>query len=259
MTILHAIALGIVEGVTEFLPVSSTGHLILADKLLGIPNLEFLKSFEIAIQLGAIAAIVLLYWKKITHDWMYIKKIIWAGVPTFILGAAAYPFIKSHLLGNMSVVLVALFVGGVAILAIERWYKNRISNTVDRISPEITYKNAFFIGLFQAIAFIPGISRAAATILGGLLLKLDRKTAAEFSFLLAVPTMGAATGYDLLRSAGTITGDTLPLLAVGFITAAATAYMVVYYFVRYVQRHNFILFGWYRIALSVAFALFLLV
>lgn len=248
MTFLHALVLGIIEGITEFLPVSSTGHLILASALLRIPETDFLKSFEIAIQAGAILAIAVMYSKKILTDWQYVKKVIVACLPTFVLGVVAYPYIKGYLLGNTGVVLWALFLGGIAILAAERWYGKK-----DRAGTEIiSYRQAFYIGLFQTIAFVPGVSRSAATILGGLSLGLNRKTAAEFSFILAVPTMVAATGYDLLKNADLVAGSgSFALLGIGFLVSAVTAYAAVYYFIKYIQRHDFSPFGWYRIVVAM--------
>ena len=250
MTIIHAIILGIVEGLTEFLPVSSTGHLILASSLLGIPDSNFLSTFEIAIQLGAILAVVVLFWRTIL-DWTLIKKIIVAFIPTGIIGFTVYPLVKGYLLDNQMVVLVALLLGGIFLIAFEYWHKESpaaISNPRD-----ITYKQALAIGLFQAIAVIPGVSRSAATIIGGLAVGIRRVAIVEFSFLLAVPTMAAATGLDLLKSYKTISSADLGVLVLGAAVAFVVALAVIRFFLDYVRRYTFIPFGVYRILLALAF------
>ena len=186
MDIIQSIILGIVEGLTEFLPISSTAHLIIAAKLLAIGQTEFVKSFAITIQLGAILAVVFLYWEKFLKDWDYLKKIITAFLPTAVVGFIFYQVIKNFLMESFLVIALALLIGGIIIIIFEAGKSKR---TGDNGSDLITYKQAFLIGLCQSVAIIPGVSRAAATIIGGLSLKLSRKAIVEFSFLLAVPTM----------------------------------------------------------------------
>ena len=247
---LHALILGIVEGVTEFLPVSSTGHLILAGELLKIPSTEFQKSFDIVIQLGAILAVIVLYWKTL---WKIetIKKLIVAFIPTGIIGLALYKIVKTYLLNNHAVVLWALLLGGIILIAFELWHKELETATAD-ISA-ISYKQATLIGLFQSIAIIPGVSRSAATIVGGLFLGIKRATIVEFSFLLAVPTMLAASGLDLVKNAALFSTNQFGTLAIGFITAFVVAIFSIKFLLRFVKTHNFIPFGVYRIVIAILF------
>lgn len=254
MDFIYAVILGLVEGITEFLPISSTGHLILASDILKLPDSNFWKSFEVAIQLGAILAVVILYWRRILSNSVLIKKIIVAFIPTAVIGLVAYPFVKKVLLGNTQVVLWALFLGGVAIWAIEKWRKPS-AQASDLNS--MSYKQAFGIGLAQSISIIPGVSRAAATILGGMFAGLDRKSIVEFSFMLAIPTMAAATGLDLIKTAGEFSPSDFAVLGVGFITAFITAWFAVKWLIKYIQTNNFIAFGIYRIALALIFWLVL--
>ena len=184
------------RGITEFLPISSTGHLILASWLLGLSRTEFQKSFEIAIQLGAIASVIMLYWRRFL-DVEILKKIAVAFLPTGIIGLALYRVVKTHLLGSEEIVIWALGLGGVALIVFELLHREG-KNAVTDVAA-IPYSKALLVGLFQTISIIPGVSRAGATILGGLFVGLSRPTIVEFSFLLAVPTMLAATGYDLLK------------------------------------------------------------
>ncbi|MES2225823.1 MAG: undecaprenyl-diphosphate phosphatase [Patescibacteria group bacterium] len=250
MDIIHTIILGIVEGATEFLPVSSTGHLILVSKLLAIPDSTFLSTFEIAIQCGAILAVVVLYWRSFLN-WELLKRIVVAFIPTAVIGLLVYPFIKGYLLGNALVVVIALFVGGIALIVFEYFHTER-QGAVS--TPEaITYRQAIAIGFFQAIAVIPGVSRSAATILGGLSVGVRRIAIVEFSFLLAVPTMAAATGLDLLKSYKSITSADLGILLLGTAVAFVVALAVIRFFLSYVRRHTFIPFGVYRIILALVF------
>lgn len=255
MTLFDAGILGIVEGITEFLPISSTGHLILASSLLGLSHTDFLKTFEIAIQLGAICAVVVLYFKSFFKIDI-LKRLIVAFLPTAIIGLALYKIVKTYLLGNESVVLWALALGGIALIVFEFLHTEHPEAT-PTIST-ITYKQALGIGLFQSIAIIPGVSRSAATIVGGLLLGITRTTIVEFSFLLAVPTMVAATGLDVLKSYSEFSSADLLPLVVGFITSFVVALAVIKLFLGYVRKHTFIPFGVYRILASAAFFLILL-
>ncbi|MGV8079318.1 MAG: undecaprenyl-diphosphate phosphatase [Syntrophales bacterium] len=252
---LTALILGIVEGVSEFLPISSTGHLILASQLMGLGHTEFLKSFEIAIQVGAILSVVALYWRRLLVDFETIKKLIVAFLPTGILGFTLYRLVKQFLLGSPSVVLWSLFLGGIFIIAFEYLHRER-EDAVEDISG-ITYRQALLIGLFQSIAMIPGVSRSAATIIGGLALGLRRKTIVEFSFLLAVPTMLAATAYDLLKSGSAFSMDQMGFLAVGFVSSFVVALLSIKFLLSFIQTHTFILFGIYRIAFVALWVLIL--
>ncbi|MCL5970815.1 MAG: undecaprenyl-diphosphate phosphatase [Patescibacteria group bacterium] len=256
MDYFQAIILSIVEGITEFLPVSSTGHLVLASDILKIQQTEFTKSFEIIIQLGAIFAIVFLYRKTLLNKLSVWKNIIVAFLPTVILGATFYKVIKNVLLGNTSVTLLALLIGGVLLIALELIYKEK-EHHADKIE-HITTKNAFFIGLFQAIAMIPGVSRSAATIIGALFLGTKRKPAVEFSFLLAVPTMFAATALDVVKSDFSFTANEYSLLAIGFTGSFIVAILAVKFFLKFIQNHTFIPFGIYRIILTILFWLIIL-
>jgi undecaprenyl-diphosphatase len=250
MNIIDSILLGILEGISEFLPISSTGHLILASRILGIPATEFLKSFEIAIQLGAILSVVALYYRKFL-DLRIITRLIAAFAPTALIGLAAYPFLKRYLLENDVLVAYSLIIGGVLLVAFEYFHKETPEAAEDiRL---ISHKRVAVIGLFQAIAIIPGVSRSAATILGGLGLGFRRRMIAEFSFLLAVPTMAAATGLDLLRSAGGFTPGELLILAVGFTVSFIVALGSIFFLLEFIKKHTFIPFGIYRIILGLAF------
>jgi len=252
MTILDSIILGIVEGVTEFLPVSSTGHLILTGELLGLPATEFLKSFEIAIQLGAIMAVVVLYWRSFL-DVGIVKRVLAAFVPTAIIGLLLHDLAKQYLLGNAMVVLVALAVGGVALIIFELLHKEKEGAMQDVRS--ITYAQAVVVGIFQAVAIIPGVSRSAATIVGGLVMGVGRVAIVEFSFLLAVPVMAAATALDLLKSAGTFSSADFTNLGVGFVVSFVVALLSIRFLLQYVRKHTFIPFGIYRILAALAFFL----
>ncbi len=253
MTTFEAFVLGVVEGLTEFLPVSSTGHLILVSTLMGLKQGEFQKTFEVAIQLGSILAVVFLYWKRLIRDIELWKRIIVAFIPTGVLGFLLYKFIKGYLF-NPYVVAVMLILGGVVFIVLEMHFRGKKFEIHDE--DEVPYLKAFLIGLFQSLAMIPGTSRSGATIVGGMLLGLDRRTAAEFSFLLAVPTMFVATGYDIFKHYNEFDFGNWQLLAVGFITAFITAAVVVKLFLKYIERHDFIPFGVYRIVVGVVFLAF---
>lgn len=255
MTIFDALILGVIEGLTEFLPISSTGHLILAGELLQIPSTEFLKSFDIAIQLGAICAVVALYAPRFLEI-ETLKRLAIGFIPTGLIGFTVYPFAKGYLLGNEVVVLYALALGGVALIVFELLHKegeNAAANVHD-----ISYFQAALIGCFQAIAIIPGVSRSGATILGGLLVGLKRTTIVEFSFLLAVPTMFAATGYDMLKTAGTFSADSFLILGVGFVTSFIVALFAMKFLLSFIRTHSFIPFGVYRIIVAGLFFLLVL-
>jgi undecaprenyl-diphosphatase len=255
MNIIQSFILGIVEGITEFLPVSSTGHLILASALLGIAQSEFVKTFEIIIQLGAIAAVVVIYWRSFLNIEI-LKKVIAAFIPTGIIGLALYKIVKTYLLGNEMVVLWALLLGGVALVVFEYFHQEK-DNAVSDIT-DISYKQAVYIGLFQALSIVPGTSRSAATIVGGLMLNLKRSTIVQFSFLLAVPTMLAASGLDLIKTSATFTLGEVLMLLVGFVVAFVVALFSIKFLLEYVRTHNFVPFGIYRIVVSLIFFWFVI-
>ena len=254
MNILHAIIFGIVEGVSEFLPISSTGHLILTAQILKVSQSNFVKSFEIAIQLGAIFSVVVLYFKSLLVDLKIIKRLVMAFIPTAIIGLIFYKLAKRYLLGNSHVVLWSLLIGGIFLIVFELLHREKADATDNVVS--ISYSQAIFIGLFQSIAIIPGVSRSAATIIGGLLLGLKRKTIVEFSFLLAVPTMLAATMLDLSKNVNSFTHSQFIFLLVGFITSFIIALLAIKFLLAFIQKHSFIAFGVYRILIALLFFFF---
>jgi undecaprenyl-diphosphatase len=246
----QALLLGIVEGVTEFLPVSSTAHLILASNALKLPDTNFLKSFEIIIQFGAILSVVLLYWSRFWKRDIFLKLVI-AFIPTGIIGLTVYKIVKGYLLGNLTVTLWSLIVGGVLLIVFERFNKPGVT---EADFSEITYRKAFAIGIFQTLAMIPGVSRSAATIIGGSAIGISRRTIVEFSFLLAVPTMLAASVLELIKGqADILSGGNIGVLAVGFIVSFVTAVLAIKSFVAFIKRRDFTAFGLYRIAVAVAY------
>lgn len=251
MTILESVILGIVEGLSEFLPISSTGHLILASALLKLQQTDVHKVFEVTIQSGAILAVVYLYRKQLASRSDLLLKLGAAFVPTGVLGYLLYKTVKSFF--NPSVVSYMLIAGGGALIAIENYLKKRPAAPGSLQS--VSYKNAFTIGLIQSISMIPGVSRAGATIMGGLLVGMNRKDAAEFSFLLAVPTMFAATAYDIYKNYGAFNiGDWQNIFA-GFIASFLFAVVAVKALLKFITNHTFIPFGIYRIAVGILFLL----
>jgi undecaprenyl-diphosphatase len=251
MTLLQSIILGVVEGFTEFLPISSTGHLILASRLLGLAQTEFQKSFEISIQLGAILSVIVLYWRKFL-ELPVLTRVITAFIPTGIIGFALYKVVKTYLFGSDTIVLWALGLGGVALIVFELLHREGDDAVTD--VEAIPYSKCALIGLFQSISMIPGVSRAGATIVGGLILGLSRSTIVEFSFLLAVPTMLAATLYDLYKNAATFAPQEFGVLAAGFISSFLVALLGIKFLLAYVRTNTFIPFGIYRIVVALAFA-----
>jgi undecaprenyl-diphosphatase len=249
---LKAVILGLIEGATEFIPVSSTGHLILASEWLGQVD-ERAKTFGIFIQLGAILAIVWLYRSRLLATVLsartdpvgrrFLINLVVAFLPAAVVGLLAHDWIKDHLF-NIRVVAVALVVGGIAILLIERWRPRVRVGEVAELHPS----TALGIGLAQVLSLVPGTSRSGATIMGGYALGLSRTAATEFSFFLAIPVMFAATLFDLLKSWGSLAGTDLPFFAVGFIVSFLSALVVVKAFLTYVSSHSFAVFAWYRIA-----------
>lgn len=253
MNLWHVLVLGCVEGITEFLPISSTGHLILTSRILGLSQTDFIKSFEISIQLGAILAVVVLYGRSLMLDLNTIKRVIAAFIPTACIGLLFYKVIKGFLLGSDKVVLWSLLIGGVFIIIFEMLYKKRKGHVADIKS--ISYKQAVLIGFFQSIAIVPGVSRSAATIIGGLSLGLSRKTIVEFSFLLAVPTMMAATGLDLIQNANAFSAHQLNSLFIGFLMSFIVALISIKFLLYFIKRYDFVVFGVYRILIALFFLL----
>ncbi|MEI8337631.1 MAG: undecaprenyl-diphosphatase UppP [bacterium] len=249
MHFIDVIILGVIEGITEFLPISSTGHMILASKILGLGQIDFLKTFEIIIQLGAILAVVALYFKKF-FNWEILKRIIIGFIPTGIIGLAFYKIVKNFL-GSESIVLWSLFLGGVVIILFEIFKKDEDKNELG--ITKLSYKDCVKIGLFQSIAIIPGVSRSAATIIGGLSIGIDRKTITEYSFLIAVPTMVAATGLELIKGGKNITSDQFGMLALGLVVSFVVAFVAIKSFIKFVQHHKFTGFGIYRIIVAGVF------
>ncbi|MEO8583568.1 MAG: undecaprenyl-diphosphate phosphatase [Flavitalea sp.] len=248
MDLFQSIIIAIVEGLTEFLPVSSTGHMIITSTLLGISKDEFTKMFEVAIQLGAILAVVVLYWRKFFDfsKWQFYVKLIVAVIPALILGKLFSDKIDA-MLESPTTVAVSLLLGGIILLFIDKVFRGEGIEKEE----EISYKKAFIIGVWQCLAMIPGVSRSASSIIGGMQQKLSRKLAAEFSFYLAVPTMVAATGYKLMKGYKTFTSEHIKLLLVGNVVAFIVALLAIKFFIGFLQKHGFRLFGWYRIAAGI--------
>ncbi|OGY08087.1 MAG: undecaprenyl-diphosphatase UppP [Candidatus Blackburnbacteria bacterium RIFCSPHIGHO2_01_FULL_43_15b] len=256
MEYFQAIILSVVEGLTEFLPVSSTGHLVLTANILNIPQTDFVKSFEIIIQLGAIAAIIFLYGKTLLTSKRAGLRILTAFLPTAFLGFFLYKYIKSFLIGNTNITLLALFFGGIALIVLEFFHQEKEQH-VKKVE-DLSFKQSFLIGVCQSLSVVPGVSRAAATILGGLFVGARRKVAVEFSFLLAVPTMLAASGLDIVKSDFALSEREYLLLATGFMGSFLVAIIAVKFLLKFIQTHTFIPFGIYRIFLALLFWIFLI-
>jgi len=249
MTLIEAIILGIVEGITEFLPISSTGHMIIASSLMGIAEDSFTKTFTVSIQFGAILSVLVLYWKRFFQSVDFYLKLFVAFLPAVIFGKLLNDFIDS-LLGNVAVVAYMLLGGGIFLIFMDNFIKEKTELTDD----EISYKSAFKIGMFQVIAMVPGVSRSAATIIGGLIQGLSRKTAAEFSFFLAVPTMFAATVYKLYefyKSGIIIQQEQITFLVVGNVVAFVVAILAIRSFIGVVTKYGLRVYGYYRVILGI--------
>ncbi len=254
MNIIHVIILSIIEGITEFLPISSTGHLILVSHLLGIGESNFKKSFDIIIQLGAIMAAVVLYAKTLLQNRQLLTKVIVGFIPAAIIGFLLYKFITTVLLGDIYVTLTTLLLGGIIFIVLEKWWFVKESGTKTTLKT-LSIRDAFIIGVFQALAVIPGVSRSGSTIIGGLLLGMNRKSAVEFSFMLAIPTMLAVSALDLKNSAWSFSSSDYVYLGVGLVISFVVAYMVIKWFIRFVQNNTFVPFGVYRIVFALLYAL----
>jgi len=245
MTLYQAILLAVIEGLTEYLPVSSTGHMILGSSLMGIQSDNFVKLFTVAIQLGAILSVIALYFKRFFQTIGFYFKLLVAFLPAVFFGLLFSEKID-QLLESPLVVAISLLVGGLILLFVDQWFNNGDINNTD----DITFGTAFKIGLFQCISMIPGVSRSASTIVGGMSQKLSRKTAAEFSFFLAVPTMFGATAkklFDFYQDGFVISQEQLNLLIIGNVVAFIVAMLAIRYFITFLQIKGFKIFGWYRI------------
>lgn len=249
MSIIEAIIIAIVEGLTEFLPISSTGHMIIAEKIMGVTDNDFTKLFTVGIQLGAILAVVVLYWKIFMSPLtsgakgiQFYLKLIVAVIPALVLGFIFSDKIDALLESSLTVA-ITMIAGGIVLLFIDNVFNKPTIETEENIS----YPKAFIIGLWQCVAMIPGVSRSAASIIGGMQQKLTRKLAAEFSFFLAVPTMAAATGYKLLKGYKTLNAEHIKLLAIGNVVAFFVALLAIKFFIGFLQKHGFKLFGYYRL------------
>lgn len=248
MSIIESIILAIIEGITEFLPVSSTGHMIIGSSIMGIASDPFTKMFTVAIQLGAILSVVVLYWKRFFQSFDFYFKLVVAFIPAAIFGFLFSDYIDA-LLERVDVVGYTLILGGILFLFIDKIFEKNITST-----QEVNYPIALKIGFFQCIAMIPGVSRSAASIIGGLTQNLNKKNAAEFSFFLAVPTMFAATAYSMFKfykQGGTFGTDQITLLAIGNIVAFVVGIIAIKSFINFLTKHGFKLFGYYRIVLGV--------
>ncbi|RIJ41473.1 undecaprenyl-diphosphate phosphatase [Pontibacter oryzae] len=263
MSTWQAIILAIVEGLTEFLPVSSTGHMIIASSLMGINELPITKIFEVNIQFGAILSVVVLYWRRFVQGLDFYKKLLLAFLPAAVIGFALNDLIDA-MLESVAITAVMLMLGGIVLLFVDKWFSNATRENV-------TYKNALVIGFFQCIAMIPGVSRSAASIIGGLSQGVSRKAAAEFSFFLAVPTMLAAAGYKLVKdllkleisdlvkfdlvkiknSFEVIHQEDIELLLIGNVVAFVVAMVAIRFFISFLTKYGFKMFGYYRIALGL--------
>ena len=273
MSILEAIIIAVVEGLTEFLPISSTGHMVITSSAFGIGDEDFTKLFEVAIQLGAILAVVILYWKKFFQftRWQFYAKLLIGVIPALLFGFLLNDLID-QMLGSSAIVAASMVLGGIVLLFIDAWFNQPVVPRPDILATEVTkaelieadeklsFKNSLIIGCWQVLAMIPGVSRSAASIIGGMQQKLTRNFAAEFSFFLAVPTMFAASAYSLfLKKWGegdvkkrgyeliTETSQNTTAFVVGNVVAFVVALVAIKFFISYLQKHGFKLFGWYRI------------
>jgi len=247
MTWIHALIISIVEGITEFLPISSTGHMIITEKLLGLNAGDpFIQAFIVNIQFGAILSVVVIYWKKFFQSFNFYYKLFIAFIPAAFFGLLFSDLIDK-LLGNVAVVASMLVIGGIVLVFVDNWFKDN-----EKLEEqEVTYKKSFIIGLFQVIAMIPGVSRSASTIIGGMTQKLNRKNAAEFSFFLAVPTMLAASGYKLLENYKVIDNHNIGLLIFGNIISFIVALFAIKTFISFLTKNGFKIFGYYRIVIGL--------
>ncbi len=260
MSITDAVIISIVEGITEFLPVSSTGHMIITERLLNVEATDFTRLFTVGIQFGAILSVVVLYRKKFmapfaagAAGWRFYLKLLLAVVPALLLGFIFSDKIDA-LLDSPMTVAISMLAGGVVLLFIDRLFNKPEIQSEEQVS----FPKAFIIGIWQCIAMIPGVSRSAASIIGGMQQKLTRKLAAEFSFFLAVPTMAAATGYKLLKGYKTLDAGDIKLFVGGNLVAFVVALLAIKFFIRFLQKNGFRVFGWYRIVAGAALLILLI-
>lgn len=251
MTVIWAIVIAIVQGITEFLPISSTGHMIITQNLLGIPSTDFVKAFTVNIQFGSILSVIVLYWKRFFQSWNFYSKLAMGCLPLII--AFLLESQIDRMLENVSIVAGAMLVGGVFLIFVDKWF-----DKPENEKTKLTYKKAFIIGLFQIIAVIPGVSRSAATIIGGMSQKLTRKNAAEFSFFLAIPTMFAASALKLFENYKTITPDNITILVIGNIVSFIVAMIAIKAFITFLTKHGFKVFGYYRIIVGLILIILIL-
>lgn len=259
MTFIQAIILAIVEGLTEYLPISSTGHLIITSSLMGIGDQPFTKDFTIIVQFGAILSVLVLYWRRFLQSKDIYFKLMVAFLPAAVIGLAIKNKIDA-LLDDVSVVAVSLIVGGVILLFVDRWFakqEERLETEGRGRIESMTFKQAVIIGFSQCLAFIPGVSRSASSIVGGLSVQLTRQTAAEFSFLLAVPTLTAATSYKMLKLYKTIEPNQISILLIGNLVSFIVGLIAIKAFIEFLTRRGFFLFGVYRIVAGVVILLLL--
>ena len=252
MNLFQAIVLAIIEGLTEFLPVSSTGHMILGSSIMGIQSNNFVKLFTVAIQLGAILSVIVLYFKHFFQSVGFYFKLLVAFLPAVFFGLILSDKID-ELLESPLGVAIALLIGGIILLFVDKWFKD---GDIDN-SNDISYGTALKIGLFQCLSMIPGTSRSAATIVGGMSQRLTRKAAAEFSFFLAIPTIFAATVYDLYKNINTLTFSNIEFILIGTLSAFLSAILVIKWFINFVSKNNFVPFGIYRIAAGIIILFFI--
>lgn len=253
MNTLQVLILSCIEGITEFLPISSTGHLILTTQLLQIPQTEFMKTFEIVIQFGAILAIFVLYSRTLIKKRTYWKPILLAFLPAGLIGFILYKLIKSILLENSYITVVALILGGLILILFEHFMPKKTVTTIEKL----TIKQSLLIGIGQSLAIIPGVSRSAASIISGMIVGLSREQAVEFSFFLALPTITAATIFDLIKSSFNFTSQEFTYLGLGTIFSFIFALFTIKFFLKYVKNHSFVVFGVYRIILGLFFLFFI--
>jgi undecaprenyl-diphosphatase len=284
MSLIEAVIIAVVEGLTEFLPVSSTGHMIIASSLIGIEKETYTKVFEVAIQLGAILAVVVLYRKKFFqfNRWEFYGKLLAGVIPALLLGYLLGDVIEK-MLGSPTIVAISLLTGGIILLYIDKWFHQPLTASSDLLATQLTrreliegdeklsYKKSFFIGLWQVLSMIPGVSRSAASIIGGMQQKLTRNFAAEFSFFLAVPTMFAATAYSLFLKKWNVTGVSKRgyefifessantyVFILGNVVAFVVAILAIRFFINYLKKYGFKVFGWYRILAGIILLILLL-
>lgn len=263
MTALHALLLGIVEGFSEFLPISSTAHLILTSELFRLQQTEFLKTFNIVIQFGAILSVVVVYWRSLLVRKDVMIRIAIAFIPTAIIGFLLERVIRNILFENIPTILWSLFIGGIILIVFEKWQggighgpKGRpLGSPVTRTDEmaDMSYRQAFLVGLCQALAVVPGVSRSGATIVGGMFLGISRKAIVDFSFVLAVPTMLAATVLSMVKHSDEMSFDQSGLLFIGFVTSFVVALISIKWLLGYVKKHTFVAFGVYRMVIALVF------